>query len=127
VGGFYYSIQNRGADRSAVKDALEHLAQKKKIVFLLGPKLGDWVGVYPDAAGQDLQIGRRLARKLLSEQFELVVHDDDVFAYEYLSRTLTFPCSLGLHEFCCSLRYLCCLQFNLFLHLERIWSALNKS
>ena len=44
---------------------------------------GDWIGCNPEGGGQDSQIGRELARKLRAEQFHLIVHDDDVFTYEY--------------------------------------------
>jgi hypothetical protein len=83
TGGFYGSIQIRGVDRSAVKVAVEKLTRNTNLGFLLGPKLGDWVGVYPEGGGQDSQIGRKLSRKLRAEQFQLVVHDDDVYTYEY--------------------------------------------
>lgn len=79
MGGFYGSVQVRGIDRDAVKDVVEKLVKKFNIHFLLGPKLGGWVAIYPEGGDQDNQIGRELARKLRADQFQLIVHDDDLF------------------------------------------------
>lgn len=83
--GFYGSVQIRGVERDAVKDVLDTLAlkRKRKARFLLGPKLGDWVGVYPEGGGQDSAVGRELARVSGAELIQLIVHDDDVFSYDY--------------------------------------------
>jgi hypothetical protein len=82
MGGFYGSIQVRGEDREPLRSALEELARKKRR-FLLGPPLGGWVGVYPDGSGQDFRVARALARRLSGELIAMLVHDDDIFAYEY--------------------------------------------
>jgi hypothetical protein len=82
MGGFYGSVQIRGEDRESVRSALEPLAKKKRR-FLLGPPLDGWIGVYPDGAGQDFGVARDLARRLKGELIAMLVHDDDVFAYEY--------------------------------------------
>lgn len=79
MGGFYGSVQVRGVERDAVKQVVDRLGRKANLRFLLGPKLGEWVGVYPENGGQDTEIGRDLARKLRAEQLQLIVHDDDVF------------------------------------------------
>ena len=83
MGGFYGSVQIRGADRNAITSVVEKLAGKQELRFLVGPELGGWVGVYPAGHGQDTQIGRAIARKLPGEAFHLLVHDDDFFVYEY--------------------------------------------
>jgi WD40 repeat protein len=83
MGGFYGSLQIRGINRDAVKSAVEKLARKTNARFMLGPKLGEWIGVYPEEHGQDVRMGRDLARKLRAEQLHLIVHDDDFLAYEY--------------------------------------------
>ncbi len=82
MGGFYGSVQVRCDDRQRVRSALDDLSGKKNR-FLLGPVLNGWVGVYPDGAGQDFGVARTLARRLGGELVALLVHDDDVFAYEY--------------------------------------------
>jgi hypothetical protein len=83
MGGFYGSVQVRGAEREAIKSVVEKLAGKMDLRFLIGPELGGWVGVYPAGHGQDIRIGREIARKLSGDLFQLVVHDDDVFVYDY--------------------------------------------
>jgi WD40 repeat protein len=82
MGAFYGSVQVRTGDREAVRSALEGLASKDRR-FLLGPVLNGWVGVYPNGAGQDFGVAQELASRLGSEILAIVVHDDDVFAYEY--------------------------------------------
>jgi hypothetical protein len=82
MGGFYGSVQIRSDDRDSVRSALDQLAQKKQR-FLLGPPLDCWIGVYPDGSGQDFGVARSLARRLSGELIAMLVHDDDVFAYEY--------------------------------------------
>jgi WD40 repeat protein len=83
LGGFYGSVQIRGVDRSEVTGLLEKLSRKQKMRFLVGPLLGEWVGVYPEGGGQDVGIGIQIARKLKGELFQLLVHDDDFLAYQY--------------------------------------------
>ncbi len=82
MGGFYGSVQIRGEDRDSVHSALDKLAKKDRR-FLLGPSLNGWIGVYPNGAGQDFGVARDLARRLKGELIAMLVHDDDVFAYEY--------------------------------------------
>ncbi len=62
MGGFYGSVQIRGIDRVELNDVLEKLSRKLKTRFLLGPLLGDWVGVYPEGSGQETGIGTQIAR-----------------------------------------------------------------
>jgi WD40 repeat protein len=83
MGAFYGSVQVRGEDRESVRAALEELARKKRRKFLLGPALDGWIGVYPDGNGQDLRVVGELARRLPGELVAVLVHDDDIFAYEY--------------------------------------------
>lgn len=82
MGGFYGSVQIRSDDRDAVRTALEQLAKEQR-KFLLGPPLNGWIGVYPDGGGQDLGVASELARRLKVELIAMLVHDDDIFAYEY--------------------------------------------
>lgn len=82
MGGFYGSVQIRSEDRDAVCAALEQLARNGGR-FLLGPPLQGWIGVYPEGAGQDLGVASELAGRLKGELIAMLVHDDDIFAYEY--------------------------------------------
>ncbi len=82
MGSFYGSVQIRGDDREPIRSVLEELARKKRR-FLLGPPLGGWIGVYPDGHGQDMAVARALAQRLPGEILAMLVHHDDVFAYEF--------------------------------------------
>ncbi len=82
MGGFYGSVQIRSEDRDSVRSALERLARDQR-QFLLGPPLNGWIGVYPNGAGQDFGVAGKLARRLKGELIAMLVHDDDIFAYEY--------------------------------------------
>jgi WD40 repeat protein len=83
MGAFYGSVQIRGDDRQVIQQVLEEVARKKKFRFLLGPVINGWIGVYPEGKGQDNRVAKSLARQLPHEILHLMVHDDDVFAYEY--------------------------------------------
>jgi hypothetical protein len=83
MGGFYGSVQVRGEDRVALRVVLEGMARSNKHRFWLGPALGGWIGVYPILRGQDPSVAPDLARRLPGELFDLMVYDDDVFAYGY--------------------------------------------
>ena len=83
MGCFYGSMQIRGEDREAVRVVLERMARADKNRFWLGPHLGGWIGVYSNLLGQDPSIAEDLARRLPGELFHVMVHDDDVFAYDY--------------------------------------------
>jgi WD40 repeat protein len=82
MGGFYGSVQVKTTDRDRVRSALEELARSSGR-FLLGPVLNGWVGVYPEGGGQDFDVARDLAQRLGGELIASLVHDDDIFAYEY--------------------------------------------
>ncbi len=69
MGGFYGSVQIRGVARGELQDVLEKLSRKLKTRFLLGPVLGDWVGVYPEGSGQDTQIGVQIAANSSASYF----------------------------------------------------------
>jgi WD40 repeat protein len=82
MGGFYGSVQVRSDDRPAVLAAVKLLSRGGQ-KFLVGPELNGWIGIYPEGSGQDLSIGAQLAPKLRCEIVAMLVHDDDIFAYEY--------------------------------------------
>jgi hypothetical protein len=82
MGGFWGSVQVRGEDREPVRSAVERIATEGRR-FLIGPPLGGWIGVYPSGSGQDFGVGKDLAARLPGELIAMLVHDEDVFAYEY--------------------------------------------
>jgi WD40 repeat protein len=83
LGASYGSVQVCGQTQDTLREILEELSAKRKLRFWLGPALGRWTGVYPVLFGIDPSVARDLARRLGAEVFSLVVHDDDVFSYEY--------------------------------------------
>ena len=82
MGGFYGSVQIRGEGREAIKGVVEKLARKEGQRFLVGPELGEWVGVYPRDTAK-IPRSAAISPRLPGELFYLLVHDDDVFIYEY--------------------------------------------
>jgi WD40 repeat protein len=82
MGAFYGSVQVRSDDRDGVRSAVEEVSGKEQR-FLLGPPLNGWVSIYPEGGGQDFGVVGELARRLRGEIVAMLVHDDDIFAYEY--------------------------------------------
>jgi hypothetical protein len=82
MGGFYGSVQIRSEDRDSVRAAVERIATGRRR-FLIGPPLGGWIGVYPSGSGQDFGVAKDLAARLPGELIAMLVHDNDIFAYEY--------------------------------------------
>jgi hypothetical protein len=83
LGASYGSVQVSGQTQDTLRETLEGLSARLKMRFWLAPVLGRWTGVYPVLFGKDPIVARDLARRLGCEVFSLVVHDDDVFEYEY--------------------------------------------
>jgi hypothetical protein len=81
MGGFYGSVQVRTEDRQAVLRAANAAATRAEIRCLIGPVIEGWVGVYPQGAGQDRDIGQSIARELGGDVLQAAVHDDDLMAY----------------------------------------------
>jgi WD40 repeat protein len=83
LGASYGSLQIYCQPHEEIREVLDELAVKRKSQYWLGPQLGSWTGVYPVLHGADPSVASDLARRLRGELFYLMVHDDDVFAYEY--------------------------------------------
>ena len=83
MGASFGSIQVRGEDREAVKTAAEAVSQERKQKFLIGPLLNGWIAVYPDGSGQDEASATALSKQLGNKLLQLIVHDDDIFAYNF--------------------------------------------
>jgi hypothetical protein len=81
MGAFYGSVHLRTDDREAIRKVLERLAKKQQARFLLGPEIRGWVGVYPEAHGQDARVAKAIAGKFPGTVLYVMVHDDDFFAY----------------------------------------------
>ena len=85
MAAFYSSIQVRSENREAVKTALESVALECGKKFLLGPALGGWIAAYPDDSGNDERAAAMLAKRLDTSVLSLMVHDSDVFFYNFFS------------------------------------------
>ena len=81
MGAHYGSVQVRSEDRHKVKAAAEKVAEAMKIKMLIGPVLNGWIGIYPENNGQDERVGVELAKLLDGYVLQVLVHDDDIFAY----------------------------------------------
>jgi hypothetical protein len=86
MGGHYGSIHVRIDDATKVQVALEDLARDSKTKFLLAPPLDGWVTLFPSDNGQDFSIAGKLAEKISAPILHCLVHDDDVFAYQFHDR-----------------------------------------
>ena len=81
MGAHYGSVQIRSEDHGKVKVAAENVAEAMKIKMLIGPALSGWIGIYPENNGQDERVGLELAKLLDEYVLQILLHDDDVFAY----------------------------------------------
>jgi WD40 repeat protein len=82
VGAFYGSIVIRTEDLDAVRKAVEVLAKGTPSRFLIGPPIKGWISVFPSES-QDMGISSKLAELIPNDLFQLLVHDDDLFAYSF--------------------------------------------
>ena len=81
MGAFYGSVQVRSEDRGAVKAVAESVARSLNSRCLVSPAINGWIGVYPSMNGQDERVGASIAAEIDADVLQLIVHDDDVFAY----------------------------------------------
>jgi hypothetical protein len=83
MGGHYGSVQVRSEDRDRVKAIAEQVAREKQIHILIAPPVNGWIALFPENNGQDDAVGRLVAEQLDGDALNLLVHDDDIFAYWY--------------------------------------------
>jgi tetratricopeptide (TPR) repeat protein len=81
MGTFFDSIHARTEDIGAVQKALEQVAMRCDVKFLLGPALNGWISILPGGSGPDETLSGEIARNLACEVFHLAVYDDDIFYY----------------------------------------------
>jgi hypothetical protein len=82
VGAFHGSFHVRSADRDALLRALAAIASSAGVRFLVARAAGPWTPVYPSGAGQDFAVSRQAAAALGCDVVHVLLHDDDVFAFE---------------------------------------------
>jgi hypothetical protein len=83
MGAHYSSIQIRSEDFGAVKTAVDSVAAECRKKFLLAPPIDGWIGVFPDGSGNDEHCGALLAKKVGAIVLQLMVHDSDIFFYNF--------------------------------------------
>jgi len=78
----------RTADRRAVVEALEDVAQGTDARFLVAPARDGWVAVLPSTSAQVMDPGEAIAQRLpaVGDVLRTMVHDDDVLWYCYWRR-----------------------------------------
>lgn len=81
MGAFYGSIQVRSGDHAAVLASAQEVANASGIGLFIAPEIDGWIGIYPQGGGQDETVGRQFAERQSGFVLQLVIHDDDVFAY----------------------------------------------
>jgi hypothetical protein len=81
VGAFYGSIHVRSANVAEVRRALEEVAARRALRFLIAPPSHGWISVYPSGRGQNLSVSADIAASLGVPILHLLLHDDGVFAY----------------------------------------------
>jgi tetratricopeptide (TPR) repeat protein len=81
MGAFYGSIQLRSDDHAAVLASAQEVADASGIGLFVAPEIDGWIGIYPQRGGQDETIGRQFAEHHSGFVLQLIIHDDDVFAY----------------------------------------------
>lgn len=82
MGGFYGSVQVQGVERDVLKEVASNVARERGIKCLLGPEINGWIGIYPENHGQDTTVGAEIAARVSGIVLHLLVHDDDILAYE---------------------------------------------
>ena len=82
MGAFHGSFHVRSADREALLRVLATIASSAEVRFLVAPATGLWTAVYPSGAGQDFAVSRQAAAELECDIVHVLLHDDDVFAFE---------------------------------------------
>jgi len=83
MGAFYGSILIKSKDVVRIRTVLEAVAKDSARKFLVGPPLKGWVSVFPSDHGQDITISASIAEQFSADIFQLMVHDDDIFAYHF--------------------------------------------
>ena len=83
MGGHYGSIHIRTENANDVRAALEVFAREEEAKFLLAPVIDGWVSAFPHENGQDFGVAAALAERIKAPFLHCLVHDDDVFAYQF--------------------------------------------
>jgi tetratricopeptide (TPR) repeat protein len=80
MGAFFGSIHVRTENKEQVLTALREIARQCDWKFLVGPAINGWISVFHNE-DQDSRVSTEIAKLLPHDLFQLMVHDDDIFAY----------------------------------------------
>lgn len=83
MGAFYQSIQAKHENRDAVVSAVESLLAEKNGRALIGPVINGWIGIYVKRSAWAESFTSNLSARLKADVLDLVVHDSDIFFYNY--------------------------------------------
>ena len=83
MGEFYYSISIKSDDAESLRSVLETLAASGEAKFYLAPPRNGWMNIYPSISGLAESIVGKLSSSIAGDVVQLMVHDGDVFLYEY--------------------------------------------
>ena len=82
MGEFFDAIYTRKVDAGALPGQLAEAARALNCCFLAAPEIQGWTGIYA-SRGQDGSVAKTLHKFLKSEVLLTMVHDGDIFCYEY--------------------------------------------
>jgi hypothetical protein len=83
MGAFFQSIQAKADNRDAVISAVESLLPAKTVRALVGPVINGWIGIYVSRSAAAESFTNDLSDRLKTHVLDLVVHDSDIFVYNY--------------------------------------------
>lgn len=83
MGAHYRSIQVQGDSRNALIMAMEDRLRAQNGRALIGPTINGWTGVYLDDSAPSRGLAATLAKQLNTTVLELLVHDSDIFGYDF--------------------------------------------
>lgn len=82
MGEFFDAIYTRGIDTETLPQQLGDAARELNCCFLMAPEIDGWTAIY-SSRGQDGKVAKALHRRLQTEVLFTLVHDGDIFCYEY--------------------------------------------
>src|SRR5439155_4153943 len=83
MGAHYRTLQIKGENRDAVIAAVESLVRAHNGKSLIGPEINGWTGIYLDDSAPTEAFAVALARQLNASVLDLMVHDSDIFIYNF--------------------------------------------
>jgi len=82
MGNFLGSTHVKIDSELELKSFLSELAAEDNFKCYVSPPTNGWVGIYRDEFGQ-IPLGESIAERFNNDIIDVMVHDDDVFCYQY--------------------------------------------